>query len=176
MAVITEFDKVLFPLESVDSVVNLFREHLENREEPNLAFLCILLGALENNLTINKSSSCRDRLEDTVVKPKTDFTCESSLETVITRIPAIQFSTIEALHEQFVTMIKGSIDLSAHTSKYTTVPLLKKISDVIWGMLTRTFYKDRAHLQTAYSLLTGMYMQHLVLLSIRLSMLILGAI
>jgi hypothetical protein len=33
-------------------------------------------------------------------------------------------------------------DLSGYTSKYITVSLLKKVSDVIWGMVTRNFYKE----------------------------------
>ena len=32
---------------------------------------------------------------------------------------------------------------------------MKKISDVIWSHLTRSYYKDRAHLQTIYSYLTS---------------------
>lgn len=30
-----------------------------------------------------------------------------------------------------------------------------KVSDVIWNSLTRSYYKDRAHLQSLYSYLTG---------------------
>lgn len=39
--------------------------------------------------------------------------------------------------------------------KKTSRELIKKISDVIWSHLTRSYYKDRAHLQTIYSYLTG---------------------
>lgn len=48
----------------------------------------------------------------------------------------------------------GSVDLSQY-SKRISRDLVKKISDVIWSNLTRTYYKDRAHLQTLHSYITG---------------------
>ena len=39
--------------------------------------------------------------------------------------------------------------------KYATRELVKRVSDVIWNSLTRSYYKDRAHLQSVYSYLTG---------------------
>ena len=53
-----------------------------------------------------------------------------------------------------IVLFLGSVDLSLYPKK-TSRELIKKISDVIWSHLMRTYYKDRAHLQTIYSYLTG---------------------
>ena len=165
MARFTEEDKKHFPLRSTDAVVALFREHLEDRKEPNLTLLSVVLGALENSLTSNRGQTSRDRSGSQ--KVDTDVSAEpeppiSSLPSVSklnkrcsTGLPALQLSVVEALYEHFVTIVKGSVDLSSHTEKYSSTSLVKKVSDVIWEALTRTFYKDRAHLQTVFTLLTG---------------------
>ena len=48
----------------------------------------------------------------------------------------------------------GSVDLSEFPKKTSRV-LIKKVSDVIWSNLTRSYYKDKAHLQTLFSYMTG---------------------
>jgi len=169
MARFTEEDKNHFPLRSTDAVVALFREHLAERKEPNLTLLSVVLGALENSLTSNRGQTSRDRsgsqkLDTDVsgaetVEPAPSTLSERNLSKLNRRcstgLSALQLSVVEALYEHFVTIVKGSVDLSAHTEKYSSASLVKKVSDVIWGALTRTFYKDRAHLQTVFTLLTG---------------------
>jgi len=172
MARFTEDDKQHFPLRSTDAVVALFREQLEDRKEPNLTLLSVVLGALENSLTLNRAQTGRDRTGsqkvDTDVSAAQTVEPEPSASSVTTvsklnkrcttGLPALQLSVVEALYEHFVTIVKGSVDLSSHTEKYSTPTLVKKVSDVIWGALTRTFYKDRPHLQTIFTLLTGINM------------------
>jgi len=171
MARFTEDDKKHFPLRSTDAVVALFREQLEDRKEPNLTLLSVVLGALENSLTSSRVLTSRERSGsqkvDTDVSisdaqtvesetPASSVTTASKLnKRCSTGLPALQLSIVEALYEHFVTIVKGSVDLSSHTEKYSSASLVKKVSDVIWGALTRTFYKDRAHLQTIFTLLTG---------------------
>jgi len=168
MARFTEVDKKHFPLRSTDAVVALFREQLQDRKEPNLTLLSIVLGALENSLTLNRGQTVRDRTASRKLDPdvSSERTTESeppSSETTadilnkrcITGLPALQLSVVEALYEHFVTIVKGSVDLSSHTEQYSSAALVKRVSDVIWGALTRTFYKDRPHLQTIFTLLTG---------------------
>ena len=169
MARFTEEDRKHFPLRSTDAVVALFREHLTDRKEPNLALLSVVLGALENSLTSNRGQTSKERTGSQ--KVDTDVSAAETVEPVpstssmttisklnkrcSTGLPALQVSVVEALYEHFVTIVKGSVDLSSHTEKYSSASLVKKVSDVIWGALTRTFYKDRAHLQTVFTLLTG---------------------
>jgi len=167
MARFTKEDRKHFPLRSTDAVVALFREHLADRKEPNLTLLSVVLGALENSLTSNRGQTSRDRsgsqkvesdlLAAEAVEPASSVSSISKLnKRCSTGLPALQLSVVEALYEHFVTIVKGSVDLSSHTEKYSCASLVKKVSDVIWGALTRTFYKDRAHLQTVFTLLTGM--------------------
>jgi len=168
MARFTEEDKKHFPLRSTDAVVGLFREHLEDRKEPNLTLLSVVLGALENSLTSSRGQTIRDQPESPKVdaEASTEPSVKTETHTSITSVsklnkrcstglPALQLSVVEALYEHFATIVKGSVDLSSHTEKYSSAFLIKKVSDVIWGALTRTFYKDRAHLQTIFTLLTG---------------------
>lgn len=164
MVGLTESDKIFFPLRCTDAVVQLFREHLVHRKEPNLALLSIILGALENNLTVVRCQMAKQKSELVAGEESPDVSSAASVaRSGSNDVPALQLSIVETLNEQFVTIIKGSVDLSGHTSKFTTVQLMKKISDVIWGMLTRNFYKDKPHLQTVFSLLTGMMLARLFL-------------
>lgn len=51
-------------------------------------------------------------------------------------------------------LLLESVDLSKYPKK-TSRELIKKISDVIWSNLHRSYYKDRAHIQTLYSYLNS---------------------
>ena len=134
-----EKEKQYFPLQKIQDVLDLFKYQLSDRSNINLSLLSIVLGTTENALTVNRSlSSSRDA--DLTLQPI---------------FPIIEWETIEVLHTKFVTIVKSSIDLSQYPDKYATRELVKKVSDVIWGGLTRAFYKDKAHLQSLYSFLTG---------------------
>lgn len=139
MAALTESVKRHFPLQSVRDVIQLFKSQIENQDEPNLALLSVVTGFIENLLTCNR------------VQPlQTD---DDALEPMF---PIVEISTIDALYAKFKCQIKGSVDLTQFkNSRYATRELVKKVSDVIWGSLTRSYYKDRAHLQSLYSYLTG---------------------
>ena len=144
MAGFRDADKQHFPLQNIQDVVDLFRDHLEKCAQPNLSLLSIVLGAIENTLTVNRAI------------PQ-DIDTSKNLEPIF---PVIELSTVEALQCKFVSHVKGSVDLSQYTSGYATRDLVKRVSDVIWGSLTRTYYKDRAHLQSLYSFLTGKLYRH----------------
>ena len=134
-----ESEKLHFPLQKIQDVVDLFKGQLTGTSDINLSLLSIVLGTIENSLTVNRSLP-------------TGRDAELSLQPIF---PIIEWDTIEILYTQFVTVIKGSIDLSQYPDKYATRELVKKVSDVIWGGLPRAFYKDKAHLQSLYSFLTG---------------------
>ena len=136
-------DKQNFPLQNVQSVVDLFRNHLVDNAEPDLAFLSIVLGTVENALTVNRVPLTRDVNGD----------CGGKTSECI--FPTVEQSTIEALHQRFVTLVKSSVDLTQYDARYATREFVKKVSDVIWASLTRTYYKDKAHIQSLYSYLTG---------------------
>ncbi|XP_077998443.1 menin-like [Glandiceps talaboti] len=128
-----------FPVEDVQSVVKILRAQLINDGQPDLAFLSILLGVIENALTCNRS-----------LGPQSQST--AGVERIF---PVIEYANVQALYTKFVTQIKGSVDTSEYKSGYATRDFVKKMSDVIWSSLSRSYYKDKAHLQSLYSLLTG---------------------
>lgn len=64
---------------------------------------------------------------------------------------------ISALHERFTAQIRGAVDLSQYRRPAggSSRELVKKVSDVIWNSLSRSYFKDRAHIQSLFSLITG---------------------
>lgn len=135
MAGFTARDKALFPLKNISSVVEIFKNQLESNHEPDLALLSIIAGAVENSLT------CRSGVTVQVVEPKA--------------LPILELHTIEDLYNKFHAIMKGAIDISSNENGVCTRETIKKVSDVVWNSLTRSYYKDRAHLQSLYSYLTG---------------------
>ena len=57
---------------------------------------------------------------------------------------------------KFQSIIKGYCDLSLfREGEFATRSLVKRVSDIVWNTLSKSQYKDRAHLQSLYSYLTG---------------------
>lgn len=144
MAGLSQDVKGCFPLNSLDGVVRLFQLQLASQNEPNLAFMSLVTGYLENRLTVNR----------TLLTATTAASSNSNSE----KLPVLTFSTVEALYQRFVIFIKSSVDLSKYDTKRTTRDLVKKISDVVWSQLSRS-YNDKAHLQSLYSYLTGNFIK-----------------
>ncbi|XP_045187404.2 menin-like [Mercenaria mercenaria] len=128
-----------FPLQKIQDVLGLFKDQLTRADEIDLSLLSIVLGTIENALTVNRSHAL-NRENDSKLQPI---------------FPIIEWETIDVLRTKFVTQIKSAVDLSLYPDKFASRELVKKVSDVIWGGLTRAFYKDRAHLQSLFSFLTG---------------------
>jgi menin len=138
MAGFHDRDRTLFPIRSISAIVQIFKNQLENSTEPDLALLSTLIGAVENSLTCNRVSTLQEKI--IFDEPK---------------LPAVEYHIAEALYTKFHAVIKGAVDLTVYDTKYATRELVKKVSDVIWNSLTRSYYKDRAHLQSLYSYLTA---------------------
>ncbi|XP_065207201.1 menin isoform X2 [Planococcus citri] len=129
-----------FPIQDISEVVQLFKYELENTKEPDLALLSIVVGSIENLLTCNRTTVAPNE-SDVFGNPK---------------LPVIEYKIVDALYKKFQSTIKGYVDMSVFGNiKYATRELVKRVSDVIWNSLTRSYYKDRAHLQSLYSYLTG---------------------
>lgn len=137
MAGFRDKDKALFPIKNVSSVVQLFQNQLECTPEPDLALLSIVAGCIENSLT----SRCNATLQ--ICEPVDHNS-----------LPVLEVETVESLYKKFHTIIKSAVDKNKSNS-FATREVVKKVSDVVWNSLTRSYYKDRAHLQTLYSYLTG---------------------
>uniref|UniRef100_UPI003CE5C963 Menin n=1 Tax=Homo sapiens TaxID=9606 RepID=UPI003CE5C963 len=122
--------KTLFPLRSIDDVVRLFAAEL-GREEPDLVLLSLVLGFVEHFLAVNRVG--------------------------LTYFPVADLSIIAALYARFTAQIRGAVDLSLYPREggVSSRELVKKVSDVIWNSLSRSYFKDRAHIQSLFSFITG---------------------
>ncbi|KAL7978297.1 hypothetical protein Chor_014836, partial [Crotalus horridus] len=139
--------KALFPLRSVSDVVRLFALEL-HREQPDLVLLSLVLGFVEHFLAVN-------RVLPTNV-PGISFEPVQGPES-LTYFPVADLSIVGALHARFTAQIRGAVDLSLYPRPdgYSSRELVKKVSDVIWNSLSRSYFKDRAHIQSLFSFITG---------------------
>ncbi|RUS72294.1 hypothetical protein EGW08_019940 [Elysia chlorotica] len=100
-------------------------------------FARVARRCIENALTMNRAIPAAE--ESALLRPI---------------FPVVDLETVEALYAKFETLVRGSIDLTQYESKFSSRELVKKISDVVWSSLSRSF-KDKAHLQSLYSFLTA---------------------
>uniref|UniRef100_H3CGV6 Menin n=1 Tax=Tetraodon nigroviridis TaxID=99883 RepID=H3CGV6_TETNG len=136
-----------FPLRGIDGVVQLFEAEL-HKPEPDLALLSLVLGFVEHFLAVNRVIPVNVpgvRFEPLV--PDCPNSC----------FPTVELGMISALYERFTAQIRGAVDLSEYrrTAEGSSRELVKKVSDVIWNSLSRSYFKDRAHIQSLFSLITG---------------------
>lgn len=136
-----------FPLRGIDGVVQLFESELSN-PEPDLALLSLVLGFVEHFLAVNRVVPVNVpgvRFEP--LKPDCLDSC----------FPTVELNLISALYERFTAQILGAVDLSQYRKPAggSSRELVKKVSDVIWNSLSRSYFKDRAHIQSLFSLITG---------------------
>lgn len=145
-----EEDRKLFPLTTVGGVVQLFRQQLTGDRDPDLVLLSVVTGFVENCMTnpknITNESSSSKVTENDIVEDRRELRLE----------PQVELHIIEALCSKFESVIKGYCDLSLfREGSFATRSLVKRVSDIIWNTLSKSQYKDRAHLQSLYSYLTG---------------------
>ena len=138
---------VYFPLNNPDSVVELLTSQLTDADDaglPDLTLLSIVFGIIENALTISNGGNVGDR-----------------------SFPTIQLQTVSDLYERFLQHVMAVTELGpdvvqnnkkvgrtkrVQSSARTAV---KKVSDAVWSLLTSSYHKDKPHMHTIYSLLTG---------------------
>lgn len=138
-------DKNLFPLVSFDSVISLFKSQLDCKErEPDLSYLSICLGFVENKICSTERNS--------QTFPVLDFESADALYKKFKSIVAIAEAPLSQPPSHKAKKRDENQDIQP---KVATREKIKKISDVIWNSLLRSSYKDRAHLQSVYSFLTG---------------------
>ncbi|MBN3304730.1 menin isoform X2 [Amia ocellicauda] len=136
-----------FPLRGIDGVVQLFDAELR-RAEPDLSLLSLVLGFIEHFLAVNRVVPVNVpgvRFEP--LDPGNPASC----------FPVVELGMVSALHERFTAQIRGAVDLSQYRRPGggSSRELVKKVSDVIWNSLSRSYFKDRAHIQSLFSLITG---------------------
>jgi len=127
-----------FPLNTVDAVVELFAAQISSRGL-DLACLSLVLGALEVRLTTDVATGGDDAA-----------------------FPQINFTDIEPLYQRFVTLLRQNIpanDIAScrhGTVVISTREIVQKVSNFVWSCLSGSYHKDRAHIQSLYTLVTGL--------------------
>uniref|UniRef100_A0A8C7I9V1 Menin n=1 Tax=Oncorhynchus kisutch TaxID=8019 RepID=A0A8C7I9V1_ONCKI len=136
-----------FPLKGIGGVVALFEAELR-KSEPDLALLSLVLGFAEHFLAVNRVIPIN--VPGVRFEPL-ELDCPNSC------FPTVELGMLSALHERFAAQIRGAVDLSQYRRPAggSSRELVKKVSDVIWNSLSRSYFKDRAHIQSLFSLITG---------------------
>ena len=149
-----EIDIKRFPLICVDDVVNFFRDQLTQGFQPNLTLLSIVLGMVEHSLTVNRplEKNPRGRPVDRI-----NLDGLERFEKCNHAIPPVELKEVRVMFEVFANLVISFVDLKGAPPKYTSAKLLKKVSDLLWTNLTKTFYKDKGHLQFLYTLFKGLF-------------------
>ena len=82
--------------------------------------------------------------------------------------PVLYWDLVHALYQKFESIIKSCCDVNilqaARSDKHSDQceraksirSLIKHVADIVWNTLSKSQYKDRPHLQSIYSYLTGM--------------------
>lgn len=119
-------DSSCFPLKNMSSVVEFFKREVQ-QDDPNLAKLSIILGYYESALT-----------------------CKGSENTW----PTLDKETFEALYSKFTALVERDFEYNTN-SKPVTREIVKGVSDLVWSCLSKSYFKDKPHIQNIYSFLTG---------------------
>ena len=145
-----------FPLRTINEVVKLFAYECDQKE-PDLVLLSIVAGSIENSMTkvseVNLTSG----------ESSHDLNDSPDLTNANLRIePPVEWHLVESLQQKFDSIIKGFCDpallersLQADASSLEIRKVIKHVADIIWNTLTKGQYKDRPHIQSIYSYLTG---------------------
>ena len=120
-----EIDSSCLPLKDISSVVEVFKRELA-KTEPNLAKLSIILGFFETAVTCKGSNSC----------------------------PSLDKETFDALYGKFLGLVQKDLKINKE-QRPVTREIIISAADLVWGCLSKSYFKDRPHIQNLYSFLTG---------------------
>jgi len=130
-----------FPLKTIDAVVEFVEAQIAT-SDPDLVCLSLVLGALEVRMVAEAATSTENAVA----------------------FPQLNFAEIESLYQRFVAVLRQNIpanDIPSCRSSSTvlsTSEVVHKVSNVIWSCLSASYHKERAHIQSVYSLLAGWLM------------------
>ena len=143
------WQKALFPLRSVSAVVRLFEAELR-QPEPDLVLLSLVLGFVEHFLAVNRVLPTNVPGVSFEARPGPDPHSAAYF-------PVADLSIVAALYARFTAQIRGAVDLSLYPRPdgFSSRELVRKVADVIWNSLSRSYFKDRAHIQSLFSFITG---------------------
>lgn len=136
-----QLDPKLFPLRAVQDVINLFKIQLE-KSEPDLTILSIVAGFIEISLTTASGSNAHDGVE-----PSDD-------EEKLSQFPVVTLEFIDELYKKFQTVL-STVEKPKSVKGYANRNVIKKISDLVYYSLFRSTLRDKPHLNSLYSYLSG---------------------
>lgn len=132
-----KFNK-LFPLKSIENVVELFKHELIEEAEPDLAFLSLVVGSIENTLT-NPQQTNQNAFPP-VISVENLYKKFKSIVTIAELQIAANNNNSHKKSRNVNTTTTTSIQ-TTDAPKYATREIIKRVSDVIWNSLMRTSYK-----------------------------------
>ena len=147
-----------FPLRTVNDVCKWFAHECDEKE-PDLVLLSIVIGFIENCMTNIKDVNFSSHLGQVAKnEPQEEDVTNANLKIE----PQVDWHVIETLYKKFESILQSYCDpnLLSHAreedAKSSDVRILiKHVADIIWNTLSKAQYKDRPHLQSIYSYLTG---------------------
>ena len=146
----------LFPLRTVNDVTKVFAFECD-KAEPDLVLLSIIAGTIENSMTKSNEVNLPTLATSGKTEEMGDVT-NANLKID----PQVEWHLVEAMHNKFESILRGFCDVSllekamaADAESYEVRKLIKHVADIIWNTLSKAQYKDRPHLQSIYSYLTG---------------------
>lgn len=142
----------LFPIDSLDSLVNFIKNEAD-QQEPCLALASIVLGYYENALTSKRRSSYSPPiLEGEAESPKSDTKAQ---------FPILKFSDVVGLLNTFKSLIsEPSVIAITESNKGASREAISAIADAIWNTLSQKFSRDKPHIQFLYSFCTSKVWPH----------------
>lgn len=148
MAGLRECDKKHFPLNDSKSVIELFVSQLENEFEPDLTLLSTVAGIVESNIS---------------VKGECPATSDNERESGSSRV--VELVAVQQIYDKFGSLIRDNVKLQDSDCRITTYDVVKKVSDTVWNYLSRSYHKEKSHLQSVYSFIKGTAKRHKIFFS-----------
>jgi len=141
-----------FPIKSIGDVLKLFRHEL-TKDEPNLALLSVVVGFIEHSLAVGRTTTNTQQVDSA---PQTGSSDSDYGVVEANTFPELDWSIAKVLYKRFESHVIGSIDQSlCCASPYSDRALVKKVADVIWFSLSRSYKGVQAHLQSLFSYITA---------------------
>lgn len=149
LLLIEENEYGLFPIKTKQQFVDFVINHLEinQKSEPNLAFLSIVFGYLECQLTAGSGEST-NIFEDR--KSASDDSCGNYF-------PTLHREIVEELYTRFCMIIRSRIDITQFKSKHGHAKrsLCKYLGDLILSGLIPNYQKDKCHISSIFNFMAG---------------------
>ncbi|XP_018422570.1 PREDICTED: menin isoform X1 [Nanorana parkeri] len=110
---------------------------------------------VEENMSFEESSWIGPGKDST--KKLDEHAKQGFIQHGVPYFPTMELAVAQALHARFTAQTRGAVDLSSYPRENGASgrDLIRRVADVIWNGLSRSYFKDRAHIQSLFSFVTG---------------------